>query len=61
MAEEYLSTIKDKNLIKLNQKEVDIIQYLVDKISIEKSIFKNQNIIFVDKSLANALNEHFKI
>lgn len=61
MAEEYLSTIKDKNLIKLNQKEVDIIQYLVDKISIEKVIFKNQNIIFIDKSLANDLNEHFKI
>ena len=61
MAEEYLSTIKDKNLIKLNQKEVDIIQYLVDKISIEKVIFKYQNIIFIDKSLANDLNEHFKI
>ena len=61
MAEEYLSSIKNKNLIKLNEKEIEIIQNLIDEINFEKVLSKKENIIYIEKALADDINNYFKI
>ena len=55
MANEYLLSVKNKNLIKLNEKEIEIIQNLIDKLNLEKAIEKEQKIIYIDKTLADDL------
>lgn len=60
MAEEYLFKINNNNLIKLKDKEISIIKKQIEKYEFDKMISKSSEIIFVDKSTANEINNYFQ-
>ena len=54
-------SVKNKNLIKLNEKEIEIIQNLIDEINLEKVLEKKENIIYIEKTLIDDINIYFKM
>ena len=60
MAEEYLSKINNNNLIKLKDKEISIIINEIEKYEFDKIISKSNEIIFVDKLIADEINNYFQ-
>ena len=60
-ADDYLNRVKNKNLIKLNDEEIKILKNEIEKLDFEKIKAKSENIIFIKKSLANDIQNYFKI
>ena len=61
LGEDYLNRIKNKNLIKLNIDEIAILENEIEKLDLEKSLQKGENIIFIEKSMANDIKNYFQV
>lgn len=60
MAEDYLSRIKNNNLIKLKESEIQILKNKIKKYDFDKVLSKSNEIIYIDKSLSFELNNYFQ-
>ena len=56
---EYFSRTSNKNLIKLNDKEIIEIKKVIQELKYEKSLDRKQEIIYIDKSLSDDLTLYF--
>jgi hypothetical protein len=59
MTDEYISKVKDINLLKLKNNEIKTIQSLIDKLELDKSLSKTNEIIYIEKETANEINNYF--
>jgi transposase len=61
MIDDYLSKVKNSNRLKLKKHEYYEIDKLINKIELDKFISKSDEIIYMDKSLVEDLNNFFKV
>lgn len=59
MVDEYICKVKDINSLKLKNNEIQSIQYLIDKLDLDKTLFKSNEIIYIKKETADDINNYF--
>ena len=52
-----ISTTSNKNLIKLNDNEIIEINKIIQELKFQKLVDRNQEIIYIDKSLSDDLTQ----
>ena len=59
MIDEYICKVKDINSLKLKNNEIQSIKYLIDKLDLDKTLFKSNEIIYIKKETLDGINNYF--